>query len=122
MDAHNISDKRRDVRYEILDYAMVYDSAESEPVRCVIVDIGLGGLQLRSRDELAVGGTCLMNIGNLDTSPIRIRGEVRHSQKVKGSELFASGIRFIPETPEERTTVASYVHSVFQRQADLLFP
>lgn len=120
MDARNVSEKRRDIRYEVLDYAMVYDTEGNEPVRCVIVDIGLGGVQIRSRGSLPVGGVCLMNIGNLDTTPIKIRGEVRHSQKVQGSDLYASGIRFLPRTPDERAVVAAYVHSVFQRQADQL--
>lgn len=122
MGQENLSEKRRDLRYEVLDYAMVYGPAEAEPIRSVIVDIGLGGLQIRSRAALPVGSICQLNIGNLDSHPIKIRGEVRHSQKVKDSDLYASGIKFLPETHDERSTVAEYVHSVFQRQADLLLP
>ncbi len=120
MNAENANEKRLDPRYEILEYAMVFEKDQTEAVRGVIVDIGLGGLQLRSRSHLNVGSICDMNIGNLNSAPIKIRGEVRHSQPVQGSDLIASGIRFLPQTPAERATVAEFVHSAFQRQADIL--
>jgi hypothetical protein len=112
-------ESRKDLRYEVLDYALVFGSEDHEPVRSVIVDIGLGGVQIRSRASLPVGSVCMLNIGNLDSAPISIRGEVRHSQPVVGSDLFATGIKFMPETHDEKSTVAQYVHSVFQRQSDL---
>ena len=115
-------DKRQGIRYEVLDYAMVYQTEEPEPIRSIIVDIGLGGLQIRSKDSLPVGAICHLNVGNLDAAPLRIRGEVRHSNRVTGSNLFATGIKFLPETHDERSSVAEYVHSVFQRQTDRLVP
>lgn len=113
-------DNRRYARYEILDYAMVVSDHITEPVRSVIIDIGLGGLQLRSRASLPVGSQCLLKLGNMESAPVTIRGEIRHITPVDGSDLFSCGVRFVPETHEERTTVAEYVHSVFQRQADQL--
>lgn len=120
MEYNNGSDKRQYLRYEVLDYALVYSECYDEPIRSVVVDIGLGGLQIRARQPLELGSLVLLKIGNMEHPPVTIRGEVRYNQAVAGSDLYSLGIRFMPENHEERTDVAEYVHSVFQRQADLL--
>ncbi len=113
------SDKRRYLRYEVLDYCLVF-AASNDPVNSVIVDIGLGGIQLRSKETLPVGSICRVEIGRLHQSPIVLAGEVMHSALVDQTELVASGIRFCPEAHEERLAIAEFVHSVFQRQCDKL--
>lgn len=119
MEMKNI-DNRRYARYEILDYALVESEHLPEPVRSVIVDIGLGGLQLRAKAKLPVGSQCMLKLGNMEDVPVAIRGEIRHADPVDGSDLIACGVKFVPENHEERTIVAEYVHSIFQRQADHL--
>ena len=104
----------------MLDYALVYSEDGGEPIKAVVVDIGLGGLQLRSKGELEVGNVCKIHIGRVDGAPLVLAGEVRHSGKVGDSELVATGIKFCPDTHEERLAIAEYVHCVFQRQCDKL--
>ena len=118
----NVSvDKRRYARFEILECALVYPDGHTEAVRAVVVDIGLGGIQLRSRERLPVDRLCHLQIGGgPGQSPIELKGEVRYSRPIEGSELVASGFRFLPATHEERLAVAEYVHGVFVRQADEL--
>lgn len=113
------SDKRRFLRYEMLDYALVHTPGQ-EPIKAVIVDIGLGGLQLRSKDKIAVGSFCKIHIGRTDGEPLILAGEVRHSGEIENSDLVATGVRFCPENHEERLAIAEYVHGVFQRQCDKL--
>lgn len=113
------SDKRRFLRYEMLDYALAHVPGQ-EAIKTVIVDIGLGGLQLRSKDLLPVGSFCKIYIGRVEGEPLMIAGEVRHSSDIPDSDLIATGIRFCPETHEERLAIAEYVHGVFQRQCDKL--
>ncbi len=113
------SDKRRFLRYEMLDYALAYVDGQ-EPIKAVIVDIGLGGLQLRSKELLPVGNICKIHIGNLQGEPLVLSGEVRHCSQVEDSDLIATGIRFCPENHKERLAIAEYVHGVFQRQCDKL--
>jgi hypothetical protein len=103
----------------MLDYALVY-TPEQEPVKAVIVDIGLGGLQLRSKELIPVGAYCKVQIGRVNGEPLTLAGEVRHSSDIENSELIATGVRFCPETHEERLAIAEYVHGVFQRQCDKL--
>lgn len=114
------SDKRRFLRYEILDYALVHWDGLAEPIRAVIVDIGLGGLQLRSKEPLPVGDFCKIDIGRIEGGAMTLAGEIRHSRAVDGSDLYATGVRFCPASHEDRLTIAEYVHGVFQRQCDKL--
>lgn len=112
------SDGRRFERFELLDYAMVNPAGGGEPFRSVIVDIGLGGLQLRSKLQLPVGETCELEIGRQNAEPLVIQGEVRYSRVSDESGLYSSGFKFLPKTHEERAAIAEYVHSVFVRQGD----
>jgi c-di-GMP-binding flagellar brake protein YcgR len=113
------NEQRQHLRYEVLDYALIYTDAE-EPIRSVVVDIGLGGLQVRTREPIPNGTSCDLKIGNMEHPPVSIRGEVRYVQPVPGCELYSVGIRFLPESHQQRADVAEYVHSVFQRQAETL--
>lgn len=119
MSAENYTEKRVDTRIDVLDYAMIEREEGSERLRSVVVDIALGGLQTRTREKLPVGSVCYLFIGSVAKDMIRIRGEVRHSKKLS-SGLFASGIRFVPETHEERATIAAYLQLAFQRRAEFL--
>ena len=117
-DAHQ--DKRRHARFELLEYALVFRPIEIEAERAVVVDISLGGLQTRSRGSLAVGEQCLLTIGQGNDVPLRLTAEVRHSRPVDGSDLFATGFRFLPASSEERMALVNYIHNAFQRQGESL--
>src|SRR4051812_41412507 len=103
----------------MLDYALAYVDG-NEPIKTVIVDIGLGGLQLRSKDALPVGCVCRIHIGRSQGEPLVLAGEIRHSAEVENSDLVATGVRFCPDNHEDRLAIAEYVHGVFQRQCDKL--
>ena len=120
MSFSNGVDKRRYLRYEVLDYAVIRRDGETDAVNAVIVDIGLGGLQVRSKDSLRVGDECIISVGLNNRPPLHLRGEVRHCSLMDDSGLFGSGIRFIPKDHADRIAIAEYVHDVFQRQCDLL--
>jgi c-di-GMP-binding flagellar brake protein YcgR len=112
------SDKRRYVRYELLDYAVMSVDGEINPVNIVITDIGLGGIQIRSKSTLVSGSKCTIHVACMDGTDLDLRGEVRHATAVNNSDLYSAGVRFIPENHLERMAVAEFVHQVFQRQAD----
>ena len=114
------SDKRKYIRYEFLEYALCTTPSHLEPQNVVIVNIGLGGLQLRGRCKLVPGERCTLQVGKEDHPPINLPGEVRHMIPISGSDLYSIGVRFLPKTHEERLTIAEFVHSVFQRQCNLL--
>jgi hypothetical protein len=113
-------DQRKHVRYELVDFAMLESAALEEPARCVVVDVSLGGLQVRSKVALPVGSHCVLVVAQLGAKPLRIRGEVRHSGPVAGSDLLSSGFRFLPETNEDRIAIMEYVHGVFLRRSELM--
>ncbi len=114
------NDQRRHVRYELIDFALLEGATISDPIRCVIVDVSLGGLQIRSKSALPVGEQCFLRIAQLGKKPIRIRGEVRHSGALRGADLVASGFRFLPEDQDERVQIMEYVHTVFVRRSELV--
>jgi hypothetical protein len=114
------SDKRRYLRYEILDYALVYCASRSEATNSVIVDIGLGGLQMRSKQALPVGEMCTIQVGRPNAEPLQLKGEIRHCGLMDDSDLYATGVRFVPQSHMDRIAVAEYVHEIFQRQCDKL--
>ncbi len=113
-------DQRRFLRYQIFDYTAITLDDTTETFHAMLVDIGLGGAQLRSKLPLADGASIRMRIGRNEGEPLEIRGEVRHCSAVPESDLFGSGIRFTPSTHAERVALAEFVHDVFQRQRDRL--
>ncbi len=113
-------DSRRYERFKILDYALIVCKKRKEPLRSVVVDIGLGGLQLRSKEPLPVGEPCLVQIGRDGVEPLSLQGEVRYSRTADETGLYSSGFKFLPRTHAERTLIAEYVHSVFLRQGEQL--
>lgn len=114
------TDKRRYIRYELLDYAQIQPIGSGPSVNTIIVDIGLGGLQLRARDPMTVGTKCYVTVGRMDGNVLTFRAEIRHCAQVEGADLYGLGVRFLPESHDERMGIAEFVHAVFQRQCDLL--
>lgn len=113
------SDKRRYLRYELLDCARV-SATEDEPFQSIVVDIGLGGLQMRARHEVDPGESLKILVGRTNEEPLELAGEVRHCVALNGSGLKSIGVRFTPRNHDERLAIAEYVHGIFQRQCDLL--
>lgn len=103
-----------------MDYSVVEVPGVADASNAIIVDIGLGGLQLRTKDFMQVGQAVKINVGRMDKPPLVLKGEVRHNALIANSDLFGIGVRFVPENHEERMAIAEYVHSIFQRQCDLL--
>lgn len=113
-------EKRRYVRYELLDYALLDLHGMDEQVSVVVTDIGLGGIQVRTKGDLEKGLSCHVRIACEDGNEYLLPGEIRHSATISRTDLFAIGIRFTPISHEERIAVAEFVHAIFRRQADSL--
>lgn len=112
-------DNRRYARFEMIECAMLYVGDDTEPVRVMIADIGLGGVQLRSKELIPTDVPLVLHIGRNGNEPLQVKGRVLYSHP--GEEpMFVTGFCFMPETHEERIAVAEYVHGVFQQQFDAL--
>lgn len=109
-------DGRLFARFDFVECAMVYVGSDSEPYRAMLVDIGLGGVQLRSKDSLPVEVPLTLKIGQDGKAPLAIKGVVRYCHPGSEDGLYVSGFKFAPETHDERVAIAEYVHGVFQRQ------
>src|SRR5579862_6074123 len=113
-------DKRRYLRYDLLDYAMAYGDNDQVGVRSVIADVGLGGLALRTHEPLEPGEKLKLVVGRVSGEAITIRGLIRHVHVNPESRLYAIGVQFQPESHDERITIAQYVHEIFQRRCDVV--
>lgn len=116
----DFSDRRRHARFELLEYAIVRNAGSENSTRSVIVDISLGGLQLRSRTPFESGKEFELEIGRADDQPIVVIAEARESTPIEDSDLFSTGFRLTPRNALERIEWVEYVHSVFKKQGDLL--
>lgn len=114
------TEQRHYLRYQIFDYTAVLVPGVVEPISAMLVDIGLGGAQLRSQVRFPDETHITMRLANEEGELIELRGEVRHCTEMGESGLFGSGIRFLPQDHSERMALASFVHGVFKRQRDRL--
>lgn len=113
------TDQRRYARFEILDYASVTTNGEKNSTSVVVVDVGLGGIQFRSKDSMEAGTTFTLSIGSKQEDTICFSCEATHIRAMDDG-IYAIGCRFRPQNHEERVAVAEYVHAVFQRQGERL--
>lgn len=114
------NDRRRHARLEMLEYAMVRLPGRTDSIRTVIVDVSLGGMQVRSRYELPVGTACVLTIGRGGKNPLVINAEVRYSTPIEESDLFSTGFKLHPNSAGERIEWVDYVHNIFQKQGEAL--
>jgi hypothetical protein len=115
-------DNRQHARFELLDYALMQGDEAGQPAaqRAIIVDVSLGGLQIRSRNKFNHGDVFRLTVGRADSSPVLIAAEVRYSIPIEDSDLFATGFKVRPEDNEQRINWVDYVHTVFQSQGETL--
>src|SRR4051794_19038662 len=116
----NKSDLRLYARFEFNECAYLYSDSEPEPYRALLVDIGLGGVQLRSKDPIPVETKLTLHIGKDGQEPLKFVGKVRYCNLASGEDIYISGFKFTPEGHQERVSIAEFVHEVFQRQWEIL--
>lgn len=114
------SDRRRHARFELLDYAFITQEGQQESTRCIVVDISLGGLQVRARNPFVSGAVYQITIGQGESNPITVKAEARHSKSLEDSDLYSTGFRLVPTTAVERIEWVEYVHNIFKTQGDIL--
>ena len=134
------TDKRRYIRYELLDYAVMSLDGTTETVNVVITDIGLGGVQVRTRTQLISGSKVFIQVACTDGESLSLRGEIRHTVEIPNSDLFSAGVPapgrrscllsrqdrpfHFPESDTEALTLAVTCEheavSIFQKLSDCL--
>lgn len=117
----DLADRRRHARFELLDYAAMTKVGDTNTLRSVIVDISLGGLQVRSRQPFEAGAKYEIQVGRGENKqPITIHAEARHSKPIEETDLYSTGFRLTPETAIERIEWVEYVHAIFKLQGEML--
>ncbi|MDI9636747.1 PilZ domain-containing protein [Kamptonema cortianum] len=119
---HSFNERRKHARFELLDYASISKGDEATSIRSVIVDISLGGLQVRSRDPFDVDQEYKLTIGRGDEEPIEVFANSVQCKKIEDTDLWSTGFKLTPKTAVERITWVEYVHGVFKAQGETLIP
>lgn len=114
------NENRRFKRWDIFEYALIFEENEVEPEPAIIVDLSLGGIQARSRRPFPAGGICLISIADGDNNSITTHAEIRYCHQLPNSELYSAGLRFIPGSVEQRVALVNYIHQRFQEDSDSL--
>lgn len=114
----NGSESRRYKRWDIFEYALVYQEGQQLADPAIIVDLSLGGIQVRSRTQFPAGELCLISIAEDTESSITTHAEVRYSYVLPESDLYATGFRFTPGCIEQRIALVNYIHARFQEGMD----
>lgn len=114
------TDRRQFARFDILEYAVIQRDSDPQASSCVVVDVSLGGLQIRTREAFQPGEQCSITIGRGGVRPVSSRVEVRYVERADDSELYAIGLKFLPTETKDRMAMVDYIHDVFRRQGEML--
>ena len=113
-------DLRQFARFELLEYAMIINKDSNVSTRSVIIDVSLGGLQVRSRHKFPIGASYMLNIGRAEAEPLVVEAEARYCIQIEDTDLYATGFRCLPATTSQRMQWVDYVHAIFQSQGEHL--
>ncbi len=115
MDNNSFTDSRRHLRYDIMDFAMIYGASHPQGVRALVVDLGLGGIAIRSREALEADEKIRIQIGKSGGTPYELNGQVRYCDNGQSNPLYSIGIQFEPANHEEKISIARLINEAFQR-------
>lgn len=114
-------EKRRHVRHETMEYALLFHDSSEEPIPAMVMDISLGGLRFQTRSKFEEGEVFLMQIGQGDSNPIQTSVEVRHVKPLsEKSALNSVGVRFMPGASEHRMRLVQWIHNHIVEEAHLV--
>jgi hypothetical protein len=113
------SDRREHQRFVMLEFARL-KIGEIEETSSVLVDVSLGGMQVRSRYQYQAGAIVSVTVGRGDIEPVTVQAEIRYSLPIKKSDLFATGLRIVASDSEKTRQWVAYVHEVFKQQGESL--
>lgn len=112
------SERRDTERFALFEYAIVRMGEQSIRLRSVVVDVSLGGLQVRSREEFESGAKCTLVVGRMGLDPMEISAEVRYSRPIEGSDLVSTGFRITPANDIEKEQWARFVQNSLKNQGE----
>lgn len=106
-------------RFGFAECASVTGILGGKPISVVVVDIGLGGMQIRSKERLPANDLLVLRIPREDKSPIAFQGRVRYSYLEQDGSMYVSGYKFSPQNRDECLEIVQYVHNICDWNAQL---
>jgi hypothetical protein len=114
MATKNCQDLRLYARFELGSEAKLVTPGSKSDVVSRLVDIGLGGVNLETAAPLKANSSVKLHI-ELEGVSLQIAGRVLYCTKGR-SGAYNSGLKFAPDSHQDRVSIAEFVHSVFQRE------
>jgi hypothetical protein len=105
-------DKRNDVRYDVLECAMLWRPGGASPERVgsvLITNASIGGLQLRTKTAIEPGQDFLLQIGS-EEGPLFLPCRIRYAEgngHANGTSVL--GCNFEPKNFRDREAIGKYV-------------
>ena len=113
-------DLRLFARFDCAESARIQSDKVDKAFPAKVVDVGLGGVQLVSRDTVPVDQVMTLRIEREGTVVVKVAGKAKYCTEVHAQGGYVIGFKFMPETHEERVAIAEFVHGIFQRQWEIL--
>lgn len=108
---------RKYIRHEVIDFSLVMPQSSKIPVSALIVDVGLGGLSLRTRELFNAEEQVTIIVGQGNGESVSFHGEVRYCDRRESESTYAVGVQFKPATHAERALIAQFINTAFQRNS-----
>jgi len=109
-------DMRLYERFELGVEAQLSDAASNTEFPVHIVDVGMGGVQLRSTQPLPPTIPTMLAVALTGHPTLRFSGHVRYSNLNDQDATYVSGFKFTPATLEERVVISDFVRQIFEDQ------
>jgi hypothetical protein len=110
------SEKRSDVRYDVLECGMLWRPNGTIPERvgpALITNASISGVQLRTRTSLAAAEDLLLQLGS-EEGPMFIPGTIKYVRSTDEGAT-AIGFHFEPRTYRDREAIAKYMLTLKER-------
>lgn len=108
-------ERREQTRHIVYEVATLNLEGDEGAIRGVLCDVGLGGAQIRLREEVLPGSVFILSVGRDRESPLRVRSVVRYCRECDGVRTFAAGLEFLPQSEHDQMEVARYVRKTANR-------
>ena len=112
----DFSEKRTDVRYDVLECGMLWRPNGTVPERvgsALITNASISGVQLRTKTPLEASEDLMLQLGS-EEGPMFIPGTVKYMRDETEGTL-AIGFHFEPKTYRDREAIAKYMLTLKER-------
>lgn len=110
-------ERRERPRYELLEMGVLWrekGSARERVGSVLITNASIGGVQIRTREDLHPGEQVLLELGS-EQGTLFLRMDVRYAERQGSNGLLVAGLHFCPQSERDQRALAKYILSIRDR-------